>query len=74
MLSIYEDIFQDMMNKSENKEMRDSLKEVISEVKKLKHKYNEEHQVWRELQNIHSVKVNKQNKCSVFIVKRIHFQ
>ncbi|XP_056311062.1 interferon gamma related [Danio aesculapii] len=56
MLSIYEDIFQDMMNKSDNKEVRDDLKEVINEVKKLKHKYNEEHKLWRELQDIHSVK------------------
>uniref|UniRef100_A0A672RIW2 Interferon gamma related n=1 Tax=Sinocyclocheilus grahami TaxID=75366 RepID=A0A672RIW2_SINGR len=57
MLKIYEDIFQDMLNKSEEKEVETNLIDVITEVNKLKHKYSEEHKVWRELQDIHSVKV-----------------
>ncbi|XP_026100301.1 uncharacterized protein LOC113071151 [Carassius auratus] len=57
MLKIYEDIFQDMLNKSEEKEVRDNLKDVMTEVNKLKHKYSVEHKVLRELQDIHSLKV-----------------
>ncbi|XP_073693783.1 interferon gamma related [Garra rufa] len=57
MLKTYEDIFQDMLNKSEEKEVKANLMDVMTEVHKLKHKYNEEQKVWRELQDIHSVKV-----------------
>lgn len=58
MLKIYEDIFQDMLNKSEEKEVKASLNTVMNEMHKLKHKYSEEQKVWSELQDIHSVKVN----------------
>ncbi|RXN19736.1 interferon gamma [Labeo rohita] len=57
MLKIYEDIFQDMLNKSEEKEVKASLNTVMNEMHKLKHKYSEEQKVWSELQDIHSVKV-----------------
>lgn len=66
MLKIYEDIFQDMLNKSEEKEVRDNLKDVMTEVYKLKHKYSVEHKVMRELQDIHSLKV-KVNRTEVYI-------
>ncbi|KAF4114726.1 interferon gamma-related-like [Onychostoma macrolepis] len=57
MLKIYEDIFQDMLKKAEEKEIKANLIDVMTEVNKLKHKYSEEHKVWRELQDINSVKV-----------------
>lgn len=66
MLKIYEDIFQDMLNKSEEKDVKASLTDVLTEVNKLKHKYSDEHKVWRELQDIHSVKVNI-NRTKVYI-------
>ncbi|KAL1275716.1 hypothetical protein QQF64_035339 [Cirrhinus molitorella] len=56
MLKIYEDIFQDMLNKSEEK-VKSNIMDVMTEVQKLKHKYSEEKKVWRELQDIHTVKV-----------------
>ncbi len=58
MLKIYEDIFQEMLIKSKQDEVKANLKDVMTEVKKLKHKYSEERKVWRELQDIKSVEVN----------------
>ncbi|XP_048066969.1 interferon gamma-related-like [Megalobrama amblycephala] len=55
MLNIYEELFQNM--KSEEKEVKNNLKNVMTEVKNLRHQYSEEHKVWRELQEINSVKV-----------------
>uniref|UniRef100_A0A671MYJ3 Interferon gamma related n=1 Tax=Sinocyclocheilus anshuiensis TaxID=1608454 RepID=A0A671MYJ3_9TELE len=57
MLKIYEDIFQEMLNKSHDTEVKANLKDVMTKVHNLKHKYSEEQKVWRELQDIHSVKV-----------------
>ncbi|XP_026078886.1 interferon gamma-related [Carassius auratus] len=58
MLNITETIFQDMRGKAENEETKTSLRDVMTEVKMLRHKYSEEQKVWRELQDIHSVEVN----------------
>ncbi|XP_067251701.1 interferon gamma-related-like [Chanodichthys erythropterus] len=55
MLNIYEELFQNM--KSEQKEVKNNLKNLMTEVKILRHQYSEEHKVWRELQEINSVKV-----------------
>ncbi|XP_052428821.1 interferon gamma-related-like [Carassius gibelio] len=57
MLKIYEDIFKDMKNKSKETEVKDNLTYVISKVHELKHRYSQEQKVWRELQDIHSIKV-----------------
>ncbi|XP_056100419.1 interferon gamma related [Rhinichthys klamathensis goyatoka] len=57
MLNIYEDMFKDMMNKSEKKEVKNNLTNVMSEVKRLRHMYLSENKVWKELQNIDLVKV-----------------
>lgn len=67
MLNIYEDIFQVMLNQSKENEVKANLKHVMKEVNNLKHKYSEEHKVWRELQDINSVKVNiKRTKVYIF--------
>nr|ACN56578.1 interferon gamma [Ctenopharyngodon idella]ACN56579.1 interferon gamma [Ctenopharyngodon idella]7X45_A Chain A, Interferon gamma [Ctenopharyngodon idella]7X45_B Chain B, Interferon gamma [Ctenopharyngodon idella] len=55
MLNIYEELFQDM--KSEHKEGRKDLDHLMDEVKKLRGNYKEEHKVWKELQEMNSVKV-----------------
>ncbi|KTF79792.1 hypothetical protein cypCar_00017691 [Cyprinus carpio] len=61
MLKIYEDIFQDMSkSKSKETEVKDSLNYVITKVRDLKHRYSQEQKVWRELQDIHSVKVKNE--------------
>ncbi|XP_077089938.1 interferon gamma related [Siphateles boraxobius] len=57
MLNIYEDMFKDMMNKSEKKEVKNNLTNVISEVENLRKNYSTEHRVWIDLQNIDLVKV-----------------
>lgn len=57
MLNIYEEIFTDMLNKSEKKELKNSVKEVLSEVKTMRHNYSQEHRLWRDLQEIHLIKV-----------------
>ncbi|KAI7791733.1 interferon gamma-related-like [Triplophysa rosa] len=57
MLNIYEEVFTDMLNKSEKKELKNSVKDIMTEVKKLRHKYREEHKLWRDLQDIHLTKV-----------------
>ncbi|XP_051547463.1 interferon gamma-related-like [Myxocyprinus asiaticus] len=57
MLKIYEEIFTDMWNKSENKEVKTLLASVKKMVQDLRDKYSEEQKVWRELQDIHSIKV-----------------
>ncbi|XP_043093534.1 interferon gamma related [Puntigrus tetrazona] len=79
MLKIYEEIFQEMLNKSKEKEVTVNTNDVMTEAKRsgetevtanlnyiitvvnnLKKKYSEEHKVWRELQDIHSVKVENE--------------
>ncbi|XP_051544043.1 interferon gamma-related-like [Myxocyprinus asiaticus] len=57
MLKIYEEIFTDMLNKSENKEVQSDLKNLKRMVQNLRHKHSVEQSVWRELQDIHSIKV-----------------
>ncbi|XP_051544048.1 interferon gamma-related-like [Myxocyprinus asiaticus] len=57
MLKIYEEIFTDMRNKSEKKDVKTSLENVMTNVTKLRSNYSEERKVWRELQEIHSIKV-----------------
>ncbi|KAK7129949.1 hypothetical protein R3I93_019558 [Phoxinus phoxinus] len=57
MLNIYEDMFSDMMKKSEKKDVKNNLTSVMSDVKKLRDKYSTEHRVWKDLQNIDLVKV-----------------
>ncbi len=67
MLKTYEDIFQSMLNQSKDNEVKANLIHVMKEVNDLKHKYSEEHKVWRELQDINSVKVNiKRTKVYIF--------
>lgn len=66
MLNIYEEIFTDMLNKSEKKELKSSVKDIMSEVKNLKHKYSEEHRLWRDLQEIHFTKVIIRSYFSFF--------
>lgn len=46
-----------MRGKAENEETKTSLKDVMTDVKMLRHKYSEEQNVWRELQDIHSTEV-----------------
>ncbi len=57
MLNMTETILQDMRGKAENEETKTTLKDVMTEVKMLRHKYSEEKKVWRELQDIHSIEV-----------------
>uniref|UniRef100_A0A672JYR0 Interferon gamma n=1 Tax=Sinocyclocheilus grahami TaxID=75366 RepID=A0A672JYR0_SINGR len=57
MLNISESIFQDMRGKAENEDTKTSLKDIMTEVKMLRHKYSEEQKVWKELQDIHSIEV-----------------
>lgn len=46
-----------MRGTAENEETKTSLKDVMTEVKMLRHKYSEEQKVWRELQDIHTIEV-----------------
>ncbi len=56
-----------MLNQSKDNEVKANLIHVMKEVNDLKHKYSEEHKVWRELQDINSVKVNiKRTKVYIF--------
>ncbi len=77
MLKVYEDIFQEMLIKSKQDEVKANLNDVMTEVKKLKHKYSEEHKIWRELQDINSVEVNiKRTKvyilsCWIAVLKKL---
>ncbi|KTF79793.1 hypothetical protein cypCar_00017690, partial [Cyprinus carpio] len=57
MLNLSETIFQDMKGKTENEDTKTSLKDIMTEVKMLRHKYSEEQKVWRELQDIQSIEV-----------------
>lgn len=72
MLNIYEELFQDMM--SEQKEDRSDLRHVMNEVKILRQKYTEEHNVWKELKEMNSVKVNINRKSCLHCEKSVHFQ
>ncbi|XP_067284213.1 interferon gamma related isoform X2 [Pseudorasbora parva] len=62
MLNTYENIFKDMMNSAKNSENSEkkveNLKYVMKELQKLRQNYSREQTVWRELQDINSVKVN----------------
>ncbi|XP_051974547.1 interferon gamma-related-like [Xyrauchen texanus] len=58
MLKIYEEIFTDMLNNSENKEVQSDLKHLKRMVQNLRHKYSVEHSVWTEIQEIQEIKVN----------------
>lgn len=71
MLNIYEELFQDM--KSEHKEGRKDLDHLMDEVKKLRGNYKEEHKVWKELQEMNSVKVNIKRK-SCLHCECVHFE
>ncbi|XP_051976395.1 interferon gamma-related-like [Xyrauchen texanus] len=57
MLNIYEEIFRDMSNKSEKKEVKTNLTNIMTNVTNVRKNYSEEQKVWRELQEIHSIKV-----------------
>ncbi|XP_056605023.1 interferon gamma-related-like [Triplophysa dalaica] len=57
MLKIYEEVFRDMKNKSEKKEVKDRVEGIMTEVKNLRHKYSEENKLLRDLQDIHLIKV-----------------
>jgi len=58
MLNIYEDMFRDMKSKSEKKEVKNNLTNVLHKVAELRDKYLSENKVWNELQTIDLVKVN----------------
>ncbi|XP_039524574.1 interferon gamma related [Pimephales promelas] len=57
MLNIYEDMFRDMKSKSEKKEVKNNLTNVLHKVAELRDKYLSENKVWNELQTIDLVKV-----------------
>ncbi|XP_055046579.2 interferon gamma-related-like [Misgurnus anguillicaudatus] len=56
-LNVYEDIFTDMLNKLEKKELKASVKDIMTEVKQLRDKYSEEQKLLGDLHDLHHVKV-----------------
>lgn len=52
MLNIYEDMFKDMKEKSNKKDVQHNLRSVMREVTNLRHNYSTELAVWRQLQNM----------------------
>lgn len=56
-LKLYEEIFTEMSNNSEKKEVKKNLKNAVKEVEKLRRKYNGEQKLWRDLQDINLIKV-----------------
>lgn len=71
MLNFYEELFKDMQ--SEHKDERNNPQYVMNEVKKLRQNYIVEHKVWKELQEINSLKVNIKRK-SCLHCECVHFQ
>lgn len=57
-LKLYEELFTEMSNNSEKKDVKNNLTNAVTEVKKLRHKYKGEHEVWRDLQDINLIKVH----------------
>ncbi|XP_067247094.1 interferon gamma related [Chanodichthys erythropterus] len=55
MLNFYEELFKDMT--FEHKDERNNPQYVMNEVKKLRQNYTVEHKVWKELQEMNSLKV-----------------
>ncbi|XP_055046580.2 interferon gamma related [Misgurnus anguillicaudatus] len=55
-LKIYEEIFTDMSKNAEKKEVKTNLTNAVSEVKKLRIKFKGEHELWRDLQDVHLIK------------------
>jgi len=51
-------MFRDMKSKSEKKEVKNNLTNVLHKVAELRDKYLSENKVWNELQTIDLVKVN----------------
>lgn len=58
MLNGYLDIFSDMLKKAKTLETETSLKELQKSVRELINEYKKEQEVWKNIQNINSVKVN----------------
>ncbi|TSK13259.1 hypothetical protein Baya_0133 [Bagarius yarrelli] len=58
MLSVYRDIFSDMLQKAKSVETEASLKQLQDGVKELKDKYKKEQDVWEKLHEINSLKKN----------------
>lgn len=65
MLKIYEEVFRDMKNKSEKKEVKDRVEGIMTAVKDLRHKYSEENKLLRDLQDIHLIKVRIKRKAVI---------
>ncbi|XDV24901.1 hypothetical protein PO909_028931 [Leuciscus waleckii] len=59
MLNIYEDMFKDMKEKSDTKDVQKSLENVMSKVEKLRLNYSTEFEVWRQLQNMNRTVKNE---------------
>lgn len=57
-LKLYEELFTEMSNNSEKKDVKNNLTNAVTEVKKLRHKYKGEREVWRDLQDINLIKVH----------------
>ncbi|KAF4079719.1 hypothetical protein AMELA_G00181500 [Ameiurus melas] len=58
MLDGYMDIFSDMLKKAKTVETKTSLKKLQESVKELKDKYKKEQAVWKQLDEINTVKKN----------------
>ncbi|XP_056605000.1 interferon gamma-related-like [Triplophysa dalaica] len=56
-LKLYEEIFTEMSNNSEKKEVKNNLKNAVKEVEKLRRKFNGEQKLWKDLQDINLIKV-----------------